>query len=355
MSNQILSNMIKMYKFEFITNWETIWSDDFQTQWLEWMENSSEPNIFFHPEFAKVWINTYLPIRDIKPIFCIAKDEKENIVFLPLVLWSKDWKSAFEKVIIPVGYSDYDYHDPIILGEINTNIFFEELLKNLKSNFSFNSFHTDDISRKLSYKAFKLENQEECPFIELLGFKNIDSYYTYLSKSSRKELKKNDRSLNALGLFEYRVLNKSEALASLNELLINHSKRYPDAYKAPYYHENLIANLLEKELLHFSVLNLNNKTISWKIGFTFNKIYYSYMPVFDDSFSKYSISKLHIIYVIENLIKLKYEVYDLMRGGKNYKKTFSTNSKSVSSHRYKNNTFSTKLKSVALNVKSKIK
>jgi hypothetical protein len=344
-----------MYKIEFITDWETIWSDDFQNQWLKWFEESEEPNIFFHPEFVKVWIETYLEIRDIKPIFCLAKDEQNNIVFLPLVLWSKDWKSAFEKVIVPVGYSDYDYHDPIVKGEIDFCIFWDSLLKNLKNKFSFNTFITDDIRQYFLSKNFKDINEEECPFVELNKFNDINSYIEFLSKSSRKEIRKNIRSLKELGVFDFKVLDKKESLDTLNILLEHHTKRYPNAYKAPKYHRNLINNLLEKKLLHFSVLTLDDKIISWRIGFIYNKIYYSYLPVFDNKFSKYSISKLHIIYVIEYLIDNKYKIYDLMRGAKSYKKTFSTNSRSIYSYNYSNNSLSTKIKEVALNVKSKIK
>ena len=341
--------------FKWMTDWDEIWSDPFISQWNEWLEKSENAHVFFHPEFVRVWMDTYVNIRDIKPLFCVAKEGNENIIFLPLVIWKKDWKNAFEKVIIPVGYSDYDYHDPIIVGNMNLDFFWSNLIRQIDlSNLSYNSFLTDDITSQTN-SVFNLIKSDECPFIEVENFATIDSYMSYLSKSTRKEIRKNDNNLKKLGIFEYKILNKKDALNNLSALLTHHNHRYPNAYKAPNFHKNLINNLIEKNLLHFSVLSLNNDIISWRIGFIYKKKYYSYMPVFDNKFAKYSVSKLHIVYIIEDLLNKDFKIYDLMRGAKSYKKSFSTNSKRVFSYVYNRNTFCTKLKMVALNVKSKIK
>lgn len=344
-----------MYKFEFITDWDKIWSDDFQKEWLNLIENVENENIFFHPLFVKVWVETYLPIRDIKPIFCIAKDEQNNTIFLPLVLWNKDWKSAFEKVIVPIGYSDYDYHDPIVFGEINYKIFIQELIIEISKKFKFDYFFTDDILSLIDTKKVNLINNIEAPFIELDKFNSFEDYLSFVSKSTRKEYRKNNKNLNELGSFEFKCLNKSDALNTLDKMLAVHTLRYPNAYKAPNFHKHILNILMEKNLIHFSVISINEKIISWRIGFIFKDKYYSYMPVFENDYSNYSVSKLHMIYVIEDLIQKDFKIFDLMRGAKDYKKSFSTNTKELYSYEFNKNNFSTKLKKVALNVKSKIK
>ena len=102
-------------EYRWITTWDEIWSDAFVSQWLDWMDKSENAHVFFHPSLVKAWVNTYLPIRDIQPLFCVVSD-KNTVVFLPLVLWKKNWKNAFLNTIVPVGYSDYDYHTPILVG-----------------------------------------------------------------------------------------------------------------------------------------------------------------------------------------------------------------------------------------------
>ena len=350
-----------MYKFEFITDWETIWSDDFQTQWLNWMENSSEANIFFHPEFAKVWINTYLPIRDIKPIFCIAKDEKENIVFLPLVLWSKDWKSAFEKVIIPVGYSDYDYNFPIVKGEFNI-LFWNELIDLLKKEYK-NDFDTIELSgiREdfiLNSDINGLLKEDICPIIEIDKFDDYTSYLSKLKSGERSNIKKQELKLRGLGEFEfkiYKVDEKEIALKSLEKLLFHHTLRWPNAYKAPNYHKNLIENLLPKGFIYMAEILIDNKIVSWNINFVYKGICYFYMPVYVDNFRKFYPGKVILFLCLQDCFEKKFKAFDLLKGTEDYKKKIPTNDVGVYKINQVNNKFSTKIKKVALNVKSKIK
>ena len=75
----------RSYNFEWITNWDTIYSQEFQDQWLEWYETAANSHIFFHPYLCMAWVESYRPLRNLKPLFCIAKYEN-SILFLPLVL-----------------------------------------------------------------------------------------------------------------------------------------------------------------------------------------------------------------------------------------------------------------------------
>ena len=108
----------KYYDFEWITDWDTIYSQKFQEKWLKLHQKAFNSHVFFHPALCTAWIDTYRPIRNLQPLFCIAKQEHTTI-FLPLVLWKKNWKNAFQKIVISVGYSDFDYHDALIVTENN--------------------------------------------------------------------------------------------------------------------------------------------------------------------------------------------------------------------------------------------
>jgi hypothetical protein len=103
------------WKFHWLTRWEEIWDEGFVRQWQAWLDESPSAHVFFHPAMVKAWMETYLPLRDLLPCFLIA-ESAAHIVFFPLVFWRRNWKNAFQKLLIPVGYSDYDYHDPIVVG-----------------------------------------------------------------------------------------------------------------------------------------------------------------------------------------------------------------------------------------------
>ena len=348
-------------KFEWITEWETIWSEPFQTQWLEWMEHSENAHIFFHPAMAKAWVDTYMPLRDIRPLFCIAT-QGENSIFLPLVLWKKNWKNAFEKAIVPIGYSDFDYHDPIVVGkdphdwEEFWKTFFEELESRWHN--SFDTITIDGIRKEAISLPQQFEEIEVCPYIDLSTFSDSDAFLQSLKKNLRQDTKRRVRRLEENDDVTFQVFKENEltqALQTLPDLLDHHIKRWPNAYKAPHFHENLIKALLPKGLLHFSRICIGTKTISWRIGFIYKSRYYSYMPAFDIEYNQYSPGKVHLFYCIDDAIKRGLKTYDQLRGAELYKNEWTNTVDSVWTYHKSSDGFSTTLKTKLNELKNALK
>jgi CelD/BcsL family acetyltransferase involved in cellulose biosynthesis len=310
-------------KFEWITDWETIWSEKFQSQWLDWMDRADNAHVFFHPAMAKAWVDTYMPLRDICPLFCIAT-QGENIIFLPLVLWKKNWKNAFEKAIVPVGYSDYDYHYPIVVGNCDWQVFWETFFEEVETRWrkSFDTITIDGIRKNVIGLSQQWKEIEVCPYIDLSTFSDSDAFLQSLKKNLRQDTKRRVRRLEENDDVTFQVFTENElaqALQTLPDLLDHHIQRWPNAYKAPHFHENLIKALLPKGLLHFSRICVGTKTISWRIGFIYKSRYYSYMPAFDIEYSQYSPGKVHLFYCIDDIITRKLNIYDQLRGAELYK------------------------------------
>jgi hypothetical protein len=93
-----------------------VFSDAFQADWLRAADEAFTSHVFFHPALAKVWIETYKHLQDIRPRFLLARSPAGSAI-LPLVLWRRNWKNAWHRLLVPVGYSDYDYHDPLATGD----------------------------------------------------------------------------------------------------------------------------------------------------------------------------------------------------------------------------------------------
>ena len=234
-----------MYTFDFITNWDSINSKEFQNKWLTWLEQANNSHVFFHPAMAKVWIDTYKDIRSIKPLFCIATDKNNNIVFFPLVIWEKDWKSAFEKVIIPVGYSDYDYNSPLIIGkDIDFDLFWNQLIDTIFKEFKneFDTLELTGVQEKYISNNKNWTIDDICPIIELKNFTSYNSLLESLKSKERGDINRQTRRLKEFTDYEFKVYKKNElkdAIKMLHKILYHHSLRWPNAYKAPNYHYNL--------------------------------------------------------------------------------------------------------------------
>lgn len=309
------------WDYEWITDWETIYSEAFQQKWLDWYNHAESSHVFFHPVLGKAWIDTYLHIRDIDPLFCIAK-EGESTIFMPFILWKRNWKNAYQRVIIPLGHSDYDYHDPILVGKVSDqqlNLFWEQLTFQLNQRCSYDKIEINGIRSNCNGM---IKEDDVAPFCNIGVFKNSVQLSQSLSTSLRGDINRQMKRLQEkckLSYFIYNFDTLDEALASFPEFLEKHRTRWPNAYKAPNFHYRLINDGIKSGIVHFSELRLDNKPISWHLGFVSNCRFYYYMPVIDQDFASYSPGKLHIFKLMEEAIERKIIVFDHLRGAESYK------------------------------------
>jgi CelD/BcsL family acetyltransferase involved in cellulose biosynthesis len=346
--------------FKWITDWDTIWSDDFLNQWLGWMEASENAHVFFHPAMVRAWVDTYMPIRDIRPMFCIVT-QGETTIFLPLVLWHKNWKNAFVRSIVPVGYADFDYHDPIVSGDtlISWELFWNEFFKEVESTWGndFDTIETDGIRKNSIGSSINWQEGEVCPYIDLSPFSSGDEFLQSLKKNLRQDTKRRVRRMEESGECKFEVFDPDEleaALKTLPDLLHHHTLRWPNAYKAPNFHENLVRALLPAGLLHFSRIILNGKTISWRIGFMYRSKYYSYMPAFDIEYNQFSPGKVHLFYCIEDAIKRDILIYDQLRGAELYKNEWTQTVDAVWTYQQTNTKPISKFKTSLIELKNAV-
>jgi len=323
--------MNKNWTFEWITDWNEIWSDKFISQWKVWLDQSWSGHVFFHPALVRAWVETYTPLRDINPLFLIAR-HGDITVFFPLVMWKRNWKNAFLREIIPVGFSDFDYHDPVVVGsedDFQCVAFWKSLIAELKNQgITFDRINIAGITKRLAGQGNNWQNDEICPYCDIFKFTNPEQFLPTLKKKLRGNLRKRIRRLHKQGELTFHVYsgnNLAEALSSLPEFLNIHSMRWPNAYKAPHFHENLLTYGIGDNIVHFSELRLVGKPISWRLSFVDHQKLYSYFHTADPEFAKFSPGKVHLLKCVEDAIRLKLSIYDFLRGNKSYKSGWATN------------------------------
>ena len=357
------------WKFHWLTKWDEIWHEDFVSQWQRWLDESPSAHVFYHPALVRAWIETYLPLRDIRPCFLVA-EAPGQMVFFPLVLWRRNWKNAFQKLLIPVGYSDYDYHDPLFtenVAQSDKNIFWQEFEQALSTSSPviYDRLLFDGIrQRSIPYSNIQTKNQrwnkiESCPWIDLSKFKKPEEFLPSLKTSLRQDLRRQQRRMAEIGVIEFKSYGtgkEREALQEVPDFLAFHSCRWPGAYKAPGFFKYLFEYGMEANILRFPVLRLNSKTIAWHLVFQFQDKIYSYMPAHNKEFEKLSPGKVLLLRIIEDAIAQGLECYDFLRGEESYKVGWTDKTETLWSFQMDGGRLSSRLKNVAVDkLKTRLK
>jgi hypothetical protein len=255
------------------------------------------------------------------PHFCFARRNDIEVI-LPMLRWKQNWKNAYRKLIIPVGYSDFDYHDPVTsrdLSQEEWHSFYSSLLASLKSGFNFDSIHINGIHTPINKEHWTKE-KDFAPYSNLEQFCNPEQYLQSLSTSIRGDIRRQIRRIEELGHMDlHQITDIPAALEELPAFLKYHTVKWPGSYKAPGLHANLLKYGLGSGKVHFSVLKCGNNKISWHLGFIHNRTFYYYMPVINPLYEKYSPGKIHLFKLIEYSILNGYKVFDHLRGDESYK------------------------------------
>lgn len=344
------------WDFEITEDWDIIKGNTFIEKWNNLLEKSFSSHVFFHPSMAFAWIDTYLPIRKIMPIFIWGKTKSGNEAFFPLVLWYKNWKNIFLKTIIPVGYSDYDYHDPIFKFKPNDlDIFWNDLFFVLRNRYKYDTIDISGIRPIVIGTYFKWKKSDICPFLDISKFSTSEDLMNFFKTKLRGDIRRQIRRLEEKGKLELIEYNDiGEVDKTFDDFMYYHSLKWPNAYKAPGFHRNMISNGIKNGIVHFSSLNIDNKPIAWHLGFVYNNVYYYYMPAGNSEYSNFSPVKIHLYYLMVNAIKKGYKIYDHLRGDENYKTGWSDNYIDLYNCSYQNSEILSKIKFHILNIKKNI-
>ena len=350
--------MIMSWKFEVCEDWSIIQGEVYKKKWLDLLEKSPSAHVFFHPALVKAWMETYFPLRDIKPIF-VWGHNGDNEVFFPLVYWKKNWKNAFLRSIVPAGYSDFDYHDPIFRSDIN-KVEVEDFWANLclfLNKYKYDEIVFDGIHERNLSTCFDTIYSEPCPYIPICGISTLDEFKSTLPRKLRLDINRRTKKASEMGEIEiltYDYNSIDSAISIIPHMLHLHSQRWPKAYKAPNFHKNLIAEGLKSCVLFFNQMNINNLPISWRIGFIYKSIFYSYMPTIDPNFLKLSPGKLHLINCIDYAITNNYSKYDQLRGSELYKSEWTSQYDTIYNIRKRNTAITSQIKYRLNSLKTKL-
>ncbi len=317
------------WTIQLLTSWLEIESEVFGLFWSDLARQASNTHVFFHPVLVRIWIETYRSIYNINPLFVKATRGKQQVLF-PLVLWRRNFKNGFIRVVVPAGHSDFDYHDPLFLHpptpeEINT--FYTAMLKCIDRTVAYDRMIFDGLHEPYLPKFGTVTHSEGCLAWPTCKAECSDGIILPLQKSQARSTLRRYRRLQETGTVGFRRFTSTDdpgLFETLETMLEMHSKRWPNAYKAPGFHRKLIEQGLQAGIVDFVEMSLNGTPIAWQISFAYQGRFSLYMPAFDDTYIKYSLGHLSQGYAIGCAKQSGMSVVDHLRGAEEYKSAWGS-------------------------------
>ena len=313
------------WRFEWLTTWDEVWDPSFVSQWEGWMDASPDAHVFFHPALVRAWTETYRALRRIEPRFLIARRGEDCTAFFPLVLDRCGWKNAWLRVIRPVGYNEFDYHDPILHGDPSRETwlgFWHALGEEIMAREDCDVLSVPRAREPCTGQGEGLSATEGAPYILLARFRDFDDFLRGLGSKHRQDIRRKQRELEKLGALRIHIFRKDElagASRAVERFLEAHRARWPNAYRPEGFLQRLVERCLPEGLLHLSVLESAGRPISWDMDFLHGRHLYCYVWAYEADMATYSPGKVHFANLIEAVMARGISHLYLGRGLEPYK------------------------------------
>lgn len=336
-----------MWNFHIETASERIFSPDNVAEWVA-LYNQCDTHVFNHPLLIQTWIKTFSAVNHIIPIWIHGIDPDTNARSLwPFVLWRRNWKNAFLRVLMPAGGGDFDYHTPLIYPDANLNQYYTELIDFLQKNVKCDKICISGIpGSHLPATKMGWTQGEICPMLMLKDIPDVDTLMRFFKTSLRGDLRRQMRRLGEVGsLSMVEITSQDDVSTEFKSFMSAHTSRWPKAYKIPGFHRSLLSEpLLKSGIVSFTALRAGQTTVAWHLGFQDTNRFYYYMPAGNPEFAQYSPVKVHLLKLVERAISLNIPVYDHLRGEETYKSGWSNTAQHVNNLSIESRTESTKMK-----------
>ena len=183
-----------------------------------------------------------------------------------------------------------------------------------------------------------------CPVIRLPG--DVDTYRAGLGRSRRYTLQRKMKCLQGDGRIEYsHATSPADVETALGWLITLHQRRWSTgssggvfaSERSERFHREIVQVLSERGRVSFDLLWLDARPIAAIYGFSYQGVYYFYLPGFDPAtLSKASPGLLLLYHRIEQAIRDGEHTVDLLWGAEPYKLECATGLRRSVTLRYYN-------------------
>jgi CelD/BcsL family acetyltransferase involved in cellulose biosynthesis len=191
----------------------------------------------------------------------------------------------------------------------------------------------------LAAQPFMAREMTQCPVVDL-GSASFDDYLSKLRRNHRQQWKKKHRQMAKMGRLSLRVIDTRQAKhAHLSSLFDLHVRRWDTADEESKLTSNtvreFVADAVESmdELIGY-LLFLEDKLVSYRIGFVADGVFYDWNTAFDPDYARLAVGRVLLGLVIEDLISRNFAHFHFMRGNYPYKRSWMTSDHTITNYQF---------------------
>ena len=165
-----------------------------------------------------------------------------------------------------------------------------------------------------------------CPYLPLNG--GWESYLKSLSRSSRREIRRDRKRLETRGDIRFHRHTDSQTLdQAFDQFIAFHQSRWMERglhghFTSSLYssfHRKLIHRMLAREWLYFVFLTVDGVPVSYQYGLQYKGKIYAYLPAYDVNWAPYSVGMVLLSHCLEEAFKDGVEEFDFLQGDEEFK------------------------------------
>ncbi len=319
-----------------------------ESEWNDLLKSSPNDNVFLSFDWNFLWIKYFLRGKNSLFIIAVYNDANELEALAPFFL--KRFFLFFKSLIFISG--DYsDYLDIIVKKDADKERIYSEIFGEITNNKIADIIYMRQVSGELlngvkknvsEYYGLKLNYKEsgDCYYFNLPD--GMDGYMKRFNSKQRYNIlnRVEKAEKNNIGFIGSSDIDKSLFNEYLNYFFGLHQKRWNDKggkgvfynKKIKFFFTDLFTVLYGKNKIALSFLAVNEKAsggnsgkekiISSAVCFDSGNKRQVYLPGFDPEYSNFHPGIVLTYYIIKEAIDEKYEEFDFLKGGEEYKQRF---------------------------------
>jgi CelD/BcsL family acetyltransferase involved in cellulose biosynthesis len=338
-------------------------------RWDALLQKSSDNNIFLTWEWLFIWWRHYGEGKQLRIL--LIKEQDKIIGIVPMMQWQYKKGPFHINLLENICAEECDYSGAILTERVDESVAI--LLKYLQKITSDSKtivriWHVPERSNFLSVlrkehpvfiKSLILNERlsSQCPYIDLPTTR--EEYFQTLGKRTREHIRRRAKYLENDFTVEFKKYTGDEDLQSMLEnLFLLHQERWQarnivSKFQTPQargFYVEVSEVFHQKGWLNLSFVNINGRIASIEWGFNYDRTYWSMTFSFDIDYSRYSLGRIHSMYLIQDAINNGQRKFDMLKGIEDYKSHYAKNKASNMLITLSHNNLKGKIRVISLNI-----